>query len=157
MARPPEARSPDIRRASLAQTLTKARNRLRTGRRRAPLRRAASARAATLEGGPYFLEFETMAQSEILAAEIRERQAVGTAQLVAKDGFGVVYGDNKDPLLISVHPVELMKLAHKPGFSPTFLKWEPMAPNTRFCPRPQFHPVTDNPPRGFHAYFRARR
>lgn len=89
-----------------------------------------------------------MAQSEILAAEIRERAGKGAARATRREGRvpGVVYGDNKDPLLISVHPVELMKLAHKPGFFSHVFEVEANGSKHKVLARDlQFHPVTDQP------------
>ena len=89
-----------------------------------------------------------MAQSEILAAKIRERAGKGAARVTRREGRvpGVVYGDNKDPLLISVHPVELMKLAHKPGFFSHVSEVEANGSKHKVLARDlQFHPVTDQP------------
>ena len=52
------------------------------------------------------------------AAQIRDRAGKGAARATRREGRvpGVIYGDNHDPVLISLDPIELMKQINVTGF-----------------------------------------
>jgi len=52
------------------------------------------------------------------AAQLRNRAGKGAARATRREGRvpGVIYGDNQDPVLISLDPIELMKQINVTGF-----------------------------------------
>jgi large subunit ribosomal protein L25 len=59
---------------------------------------------------------------------------------------GVLYGDKKPPVLLTVDPRELDREVHKPGFFARLLNVEVNGAKERALPRDvQFHPVSDKP------------
>lgn len=60
-----------------------------------------------------------MADSSALTVQGRDRAGKGAARATRREGLvpGVIYGDNKDPVLIAMEPRELTAAMHKPGFA----------------------------------------
>lgn len=79
----------------------------------------------------------------------RDNAGKGAARAVRKQGNipAVIYGDKKEPTLISVRPIELKKEMHKEGFfSHVFaLTLDGKAIDEAIVKDVQFHPVTDRP------------
>ena len=83
-----------------------------------------------------------------MTAEPRDRAGKGAARATRRDGRvpAVIYGDHKDPILVSVEPVELMHHLHGPSFFSHILELQVAGDTHRVLPRDvQFHPVTDVP------------
>lgn len=59
-----------------------------------------------------------MADFTAMSAELRERAGKGAARATRRAGRvpAVIYGNKQDPLMISLDPIELMKLLRGPGF-----------------------------------------
>ena len=59
-----------------------------------------------------------MAELTTIRAEARDRAGKGAARATRRDGRvpGVLYGDKKPPVLISIDPSELDREVNKPGF-----------------------------------------
>ena len=84
----------------------------------------------------------------VFNAEIREKAGKGAARATRREGRvpAVIYGGKKEPLMISLHPVELEKALELVGFYDVEIeidvdgkKYKVMAQDV------QFHPVTDFP------------
>jgi len=60
-----------------------------------------------------------MAESSALNVQGRDRAGKGAARAIRREGLvpGVIYGDNKEPVLIAMEPRELTAAMHKPGFA----------------------------------------
>jgi large subunit ribosomal protein L25 len=89
-----------------------------------------------------------MVEHVTLAAELRDRAGKGAARAVRRAGRvpAVIYGDHKDPTLISVEPRELGRYLAKTGFFGTLFDIEVGGKKQQVLPRDvQFHPVTDQP------------
>jgi len=89
-----------------------------------------------------------MADLITIRAEARDRAGKGAARATRRDGRvpGVLYGDKKPPVLITVDPSELDRELHKPGFFARLLTLEVGGGKERALPRDvQFHPVSDKP------------
>jgi large subunit ribosomal protein L25 len=89
-----------------------------------------------------------MAELITIRAEARDRAGKGAARATRRDGRvpGVLYGDKKPPVLITVDPKELDRELHKPGFFARLLTLEVGDGKERALPRDvQFHPVSDKP------------
>ncbi|PIW25756.1 MAG: 50S ribosomal protein L25, partial [Rhodospirillales bacterium CG15_BIG_FIL_POST_REV_8_21_14_020_66_15] len=72
----------------------------------------------------------------------------GAARATRRSGRvpAVIYGDHKDPILVSVEPVELMQHLHHAGFFSMLMDLKVGNDTHRVLPRDvQFHPVTDVP------------
>ena len=85
---------------------------------------------------------------ESIRAEARDRAGKGAARATRRDGRvpAVIYGDKKEPTLISLDPKELDRLVHKKAFFATLLDVEIGGNKHRVLPRDvQFDPVTDKP------------
>ena len=83
-----------------------------------------------------------------MTAEPRGRAGKGAARETRRTGRvpAVIYGDHKDPVLVSVEPVELMQHLHGPSFFSHILELNVAGDTHRVLPRDvQFHPVTDVP------------
>ncbi len=89
-----------------------------------------------------------MSGNTTMTAEPRDRAGKGAARATRRSGRvpAVIYGDHKDPILVSVEPVELMRHLHKPGFFSMLMDLDVAGDHHRVLPRDvQFHPVTDAP------------
>jgi large subunit ribosomal protein L25 len=83
---------------------------------------------------------------ESVAAELRDRAGKGAARESRRNGRlpAVIYGDKKEPTLISLDPKEIDKLIHKKTFYATLLDVDLKGTKHRVLPRDvQFDPVTD--------------
>ncbi len=60
-----------------------------------------------------------MADVSALTVQGRDRAGKGAARATRRQGLvpGVIYGDNKDPVLIAMEPRDLTVAMHKPGFA----------------------------------------
>ena len=89
-----------------------------------------------------------MAELVTIRAEARDRAGKGAARATRRDGRvpGVLYGDKKPPVLISLDPQEIDREVNKPGFFARLLHVEVNGGKERALPRDvQFHPVSDRP------------
>ena len=87
-----------------------------------------------------------MAAVETVSAEARDRAGKGPARESRRNGRvpAVIYGDKKEPTLISLDPKQIDKLIHKKTFYATLLDVELAGQKHRVLPRDvQFDPVTD--------------
>ena len=84
----------------------------------------------------------------VFNAQVREKAGKGAARAVRREGRvpAVIYGGKKEPVMISLHPVELEKALDLVGFYDVEIeinldgkKHKVMAQDV------QFHPVTDVP------------
>lgn len=83
-----------------------------------------------------------------MTAEPRDRAGKGAARATRRNGRvpAVVYGDHKDPILVSVEPIALMMSLRDSGFFSHLLDLSVGGETVRVLPRDvQFHPVTDQP------------
>jgi large subunit ribosomal protein L25 len=83
-----------------------------------------------------------------LNAEPRSRAGKGAARATRRDGRvpGVVYGDRQEPVLISLEPRELARVAARPGFFATLVDVSVNGTTHRTLPRDvQYHPISDAP------------
>ena len=83
---------------------------------------------------------------ESVAAEARDRAGKGAARESRRNGRvpAVIYGDKKEPTLISLDPKEIDRHIHKKTFYATLLDVELKGTKHRVLPRDvQFDPVTD--------------
>ncbi|MDG2318986.1 MAG: 50S ribosomal protein L25/general stress protein Ctc [Rhodospirillaceae bacterium] len=60
-----------------------------------------------------------MAEASALTVQGRDRAGKGAARAIRREGLvpGVIYGDKKDAVLISMEPRDLFVAMHKPGFA----------------------------------------
>lgn len=89
-----------------------------------------------------------MSGNTTMTAEPRDRAGKGAARATRRSGRvpAVIYGDHKDPILVSVEPVELMQHLQKSGFYSMLMDLNVAGEHHRVLPRDvQFHPVTDTP------------
>src|SRR3954469_5228622 len=87
-----------------------------------------------------------MAAVESVSAELRDRAGKGAARESRRNGRvpAVIYGDKKEPTLISLDPKEIDRLIHKKTFYATLLDVDLKGDKHRVLPRDvQFDPVTD--------------
>lgn len=83
-----------------------------------------------------------------LRAELRERTGKGAARAMRRTGRvpGIIYGDRKEAILISLEPRELSRALHRRGFFATLVDIAIDGGVHRVLPREiQFHPATDMP------------
>jgi large subunit ribosomal protein L25 len=83
-----------------------------------------------------------------LSAEPRLRAGKGAARATRRAGRvpAIVYGDNKEPVLISLEPRELGRVLARPGFFNHLVEISVDGTMHRTLPREvQYHPVTDAP------------
>ena len=83
-----------------------------------------------------------------LGAEPRLRAGKGAARATRRAGRvpAIVYGDNKEPVLISLEPLELARVLARPGFFNHLVEISVDGTTHRTLPREvQYHPVTDVP------------
>jgi len=79
-----------------------------------------------------------------LSAEPRERVGKGAARAMRRAGRvpAIVYGDKKDPVLISLEPRELGRALARPGFFAHLIDVKLDGTTHRTLPRDvQYHPV----------------
>ncbi|MFL2668604.1 MAG: 50S ribosomal protein L25/general stress protein Ctc, partial [Alphaproteobacteria bacterium] len=89
-----------------------------------------------------------MAEIQTIAAASRERGGKGTARAARRAGKvpAVIYGNNEEPILITVDRIKLEQEINKSGFLIRLLDVEIDDKTHRVLPRDtQFHPVTDRP------------
>jgi large subunit ribosomal protein L25 len=82
-----------------------------------------------------------------LSAEARERAGKGAARATRRGGRvpGIIYGDGKDPLAISLEPRELSRAVGRPGFFATLVDVSVDGAVHRTLAREvQYHPITDS-------------
>jgi large subunit ribosomal protein L25 len=82
-----------------------------------------------------------------LSAEPRPSAGKGAARATRRAGRvpGVIYGDGKDPVTISLEPRELSRAIHRAGFLSTIVDVSVDGTVHRTLAREvQYHPVTDN-------------
>lgn len=87
-----------------------------------------------------------MSAVESVAAEARDRAGKGAARATRRAGRvpAVIYGDKKEPTLISLAPKEIDRLIHKKAFFATLLDIDLGGKKHRVLPRDvQFDVVTD--------------
>ncbi len=89
-----------------------------------------------------------MADTQQIAAELRDRAGKGAARAIRRTGRvpAVIYGDKKDPVMISLEPRELDRYLQRAGFFSTLFNIEVDKAKHQVLPRDvQFHPVSDRP------------
>lgn len=89
-----------------------------------------------------------MAQAYVLSAQLRERAGKGAARATRRTGRvpAVIYGDKKDPVMVSVEPVELKKFIKTGGFFSHLVELDTGKEKHRVIARDiQLDPVTDRP------------
>lgn len=89
-----------------------------------------------------------MATIITMSAETRDRAGKGAARATRRDGRvpAVIYGDKKDPVLVSVAPKELIKELNKAGFFNHLIELKLGSENHLVLARDvQLDPVTDRP------------
>jgi large subunit ribosomal protein L25 len=89
-----------------------------------------------------------MAEIMTLSAEPRERAGKGAARATRRAGRvpGIIYGDNREPVLISLAPRELSRALANRGFLATLVDVRVGGTVHRTLPRDvQRHPATDAP------------
>jgi large subunit ribosomal protein L25 len=88
-----------------------------------------------------------MSNQITISAEMRDRAGKGAARAVRRAGRvpAVIYGDKKDPVMVSLEPRELRKQLNTGNFFATVYSVEVAdGDNERVLPRDvQFHPVKD--------------
>lgn len=87
-----------------------------------------------------------MSAVQSVSAEARDRAGKGAARATRRTGRvpAVIYGDKKEPTLISLDPKEIDRHIHKKGFFATLLDVEVSGKKHRVLPRDvQFDVVTD--------------
>ncbi|MGE0260788.1 MAG: 50S ribosomal protein L25/general stress protein Ctc [Alphaproteobacteria bacterium] len=83
-----------------------------------------------------------------LSAEPRLRAGKGAARATRRAGRvpAIVYGDSKEPMMISLEPRELGRVLARPGFFNHLVELSVDGATHRTLPREvQYHPVTDAP------------
>ena len=89
-----------------------------------------------------------MPEITTLSAEPRARAGKGAARATRRAGRvpGVIYGDNKEPVLISLEPREFSRALGRRGFFATLVDVRVDGVVHRTLPRDvQYHPATDAP------------
>lgn len=89
-----------------------------------------------------------MAAESMLNGEMRDRLGKGASRATRRGGRipAVIYGGDKDPVHLSLHPVELDKQIHQGGFLSRIFTVEMGKDKETVIPRDvQFHPVKDVP------------
>jgi large subunit ribosomal protein L25 len=89
-----------------------------------------------------------MAEIVTISAEKRDRAGKGAARETRRSGRvpAVIYGDGKEPVLISLEPRALVKELQKPGFFAKILNVQVDGETHRTLPRDvQLDPVKDTP------------
>lgn len=89
-----------------------------------------------------------MAEAIAIAAQPRERAGKGAARATRRAGKvpAVIYGNNIDPEMISLDPLELNRELHRTGFFSRIFEVDVAGKKVRVLARDvQFHPVSDRP------------
>ena len=89
-----------------------------------------------------------MAEIQTITANPRKRAGKGTARAARRDGKipAVIYGNNEDPILITLDQTRLQQELNKTGFFIRLIDVEIEGKKHRVLPRDtQFHPVSDQP------------
>ena len=89
-----------------------------------------------------------MADISALTVQERDRAGKGAARAIRREGLvpGVIYGDNQDPILISMTPRDLFVQMHKPGFATRVFDITVGGKSQRAMAQDvQMHPVRDVP------------
>src|SRR6266478_6126191 len=89
-----------------------------------------------------------MPEITTLSAEPRTQAGKGAARATRRMGRvpGIIYGDNKEPMLISLEPRELSRAIARRGFLATLVEIRVDGTLHRTLPREvQYHPATDAP------------
>ncbi|OFX13523.1 MAG: 50S ribosomal protein L25/general stress protein Ctc [Alphaproteobacteria bacterium RIFOXYD12_FULL_60_8] len=89
-----------------------------------------------------------MANVTKLSANLRDRAGKGAARAVRNSGLvpGVIYGEKKEPVLISMDPRVLMGQMHRVGFWTHVFSLDVSGQSYQVLARDvQFHPVNDQP------------
>jgi len=89
-----------------------------------------------------------MPEITTLSAERRARAGKGAARATRRMGRvpGIIYGGDRDPMLISLEPRELSRVLSKRGFLATVAEVRTDDAVDRTLPRDvQYHPATDEP------------
>jgi large subunit ribosomal protein L25 len=89
-----------------------------------------------------------MAEQATVVAELRERAGKGVARATRRQGRvpAVIYGDSKEPVMISLDSKELFKMANNPAFFNHLIKIEVGGKSHEVLPRDvQLDAVTDRP------------
>ena len=89
-----------------------------------------------------------MADIQTIAAASRDRGGKGTARAARRAGKvpAVIYGNDEEPILITIDRIKLEQEINKSGFLIRLLDVEVDDKKHRVLPRDtQFHPVTDRP------------
>jgi large subunit ribosomal protein L25 len=89
-----------------------------------------------------------MAETNTLAAERRERAGKGPARSSRRAGRvpGILYGEQQEPVMISVEPRALERAVNKPGFFATLFDLQLDGKTLRVLPRDvQLDPINDKP------------
>lgn len=89
-----------------------------------------------------------MAETQVIPAEIRDRAGKGAARACRRAGRvpAVIYGDKKDPVLVSLEPRVLVKHLKTGSFFSTLFDVEAEGTRHHVLARDvQFHPVSDKP------------
>lgn len=87
-----------------------------------------------------------MSAVQSVSAELRDRAGKGAARATRRAGRvpAVIYGDKKEPTMITLDPKEIDKHIHKKGFFATLIDVEVSGQKHRVLPRDvQFDVVTD--------------
>lgn len=89
-----------------------------------------------------------MANVSALTVQGRDRAGKGAARATRREGLvpGVIYGDNKEPVLIAMTPRDLFVEMHKPGFATQIYEITVGKETQRAMAQDvQMHPVKDVP------------
>jgi large subunit ribosomal protein L25 len=89
-----------------------------------------------------------MADITTIGATARDRAGKGAARATRREGRipAVIYGDHKEPVLISLDPREFDRVLRREGFFAKLLDVKLDGTSHRTLPRDvQFHPVNDKP------------
>lgn len=89
-----------------------------------------------------------MSEIVVLEAEVRDRAGKGAARATRRAGRipAVLYGDKKEPVMLSLDPKLFGRQLHKPGFFSHLFDLNIDGTKHRALPRDvQLHPVTDEP------------
>jgi len=89
-----------------------------------------------------------MAEAYVLSAEKRERAGKGAARATRRAGRvpAVIYGDKKDPVMVSLEPISLKKFIQTGGFFSHLIELDAGGEKHRVIARDiQLDPVTDRP------------
>jgi large subunit ribosomal protein L25 len=87
-----------------------------------------------------------MTSVDVLMAQHRAAAGTGAARATRREGLvpGIVYGNNKDPEMISLDPKALVKEFHKPGFFSRLYTLSVEGKEQHVLAKDvQLHPVTD--------------